>query len=114
MHALWLLNLKEFQNAVDEFQKTKLEIPALTTNVGTFAEEQKLLSQIANQNSTLSIDQYKQLIGYSSDYAGCLSVEGERITLYEETVAKLIESREKEIQPRLKKERPINIWNTTN
>ena len=93
--------LEDFQNAVDEFQKTKLEIPALTTNVGTFAEEQELLSQIANQNSTLSIDQYKQLIGYSSDYAGCLSVEGDRITLHEESVAKLTESREKEIQAKI-------------
>lgn len=101
MHALWLLDLKDFQNAVDEFQKTKLEIPALTTNVGTFAEEQKLLSQIANQNSTLSIDQYKQLIDYSSDYADCLSIEGDRITLHEESVAKLTESREKEIQAKI-------------
>ncbi|WP_434311443.1 peptidoglycan-binding protein [Hominifimenecus sp. rT4P-3] len=93
--------LEDFQKAVDEFQKKKLEISELTGNVNTYGDERELLSQMSSQNSTLTIDQYEKLIEYSEDYADCLSVEGDRITLHEDAVKELSKAREKEIQAKI-------------
>lgn len=69
------------------------------------SEEKELVDEVLNQNSTLTLGQYDELISYSSEYANCLKMEGENVTLDKEAVEKLNQARKDQIQTQLKEAR---------
>lgn len=81
------------------FNERKTEVENLVSEISGVAT-------IANE-STISADQYNELIGYSEDYADALRYEADGVSLNADAVAKLTDARIEEQKAAIKEEKTL-------